>query len=241
MVLRLAQGGRLFAIVAGKTSTNHIDVVELCASPRHKIVCVMAIRAIVRRWHVNRLGVLLAQGWWPRTIVAGKATGKIWRKRVIKCGGLPCRHPVARTAFIACSEVGTRAARRTAAIMAASAVGDVTSEAVIKLCRRPCNSRMARLAQFAGQKVRLRFARSRYVVMALGAAINDARMVKHANVPGNTCVARRAIIARTNMIEGLALSLLIVVAFFAGLLCQRMIKSGNGPSRSLVTISASIR
>lgn len=142
------------AVVARNAIADDADVIEANAGgPRHKVVCIMAIRAIVRRRHVHRLGVFFARGRWPRAIVACKAAGKIGRQRVIKRGRLPCRHHVAGTAVIGRSKVGARAARGAATVVAASAVGDVASETVIKPCRRPGNRCMARLAQLAGQKM----------------------------------------------------------------------------------------
>lgn len=125
--------------------------------------------------------------------------------------------------------------------MAIHAVADITRRLVVKMYIRPAGGGVAGFAVVAGRHVYRRLAGCAFAIVAFHAAVNNAFMVEHADVPGNAGVAGAAIIAGAHMREGLAYGLLVVMAFLAGLACHLVIEAGDGPGGGAVAVFAGFR
>lgn len=189
VVVRFSQCRRPAAVVAGDAIANDAGMIELGTGPCDEVVCIMAIRAIVRGWHVWWVGVRFAQSWRMGTRVAREAIGDVLRQGVVELGRSPRSCNMASAAIIRGFEVGRGTARSAATIMAVHAVRDIASLTMIEMRRGPGNRGVAGLAQLAGQHMRLRFAGGCHTVVALRTAINDTSVVEHADVPGEHGVA----------------------------------------------------
>jgi hypothetical protein len=137
---------------------------------------------------------IFAQGRRAASVVTREAVGHIKRQIVVELGRFPGCGGVAGRTVICGLEVGRRPACGTAAVMAVHAIGHITSLGMVEAHLRPGRCNVACFAQLAGTHMGLRLARSFHTVMAFGAAIDDAFMIEHADVPGGSSVTGPAII-----------------------------------------------
>ena len=111
---------------------------------------------------------------------------------------------------------------------------------MIKSHIRPNGWLVAILARRASWKMPAWLARGFRAVVAIRAIVNNARMVKHANVPGIRHMAALAVVAGLDVAERLAAGALAVMAGCTGQCRLLVVKARNRPGRRHMAVFANL-